>query len=111
MEYAYYSVISPEGCAAILWKDGERTPDAAEALKLTAPDLIGLGLIDGVVPEPRGGAHRDPEAAMQSVREAILRELAALTQVPTEQLLRRRREKFRHAGEIAGRFPAVPAAG
>jgi acetyl-CoA carboxylase carboxyl transferase subunit alpha len=107
MEYSYYSVISPEGCAAILWKDGERTPDAAEALKLTAPDLIELGLIDGVIPEPVGGAHRDRETAMAAVREVILRELAQLASIPIPELLRRRRHKFRHAGEIEGRFPMV----
>jgi acetyl-CoA carboxylase carboxyl transferase subunit alpha len=105
MEYAYYSVISPEGCAAILWKNGERTPDAAEALKLTAPDLIKLKLIDGVVAEPQGGAHRAPTVAMAQVRKTILDELAALSTIPTDELLARRRRKFRYAGEIPGRFP------
>jgi len=107
MEYSYYSVISPEGCAAILWKDGARTPDAAEALKLTAPDLIELGLVDGVIPEPTGGAHRDREAAMAAVRDTIVRELGQLAQVPLKELIDRRRSKFRHAGEIEGRFPMV----
>jgi acetyl-CoA carboxylase carboxyl transferase subunit alpha len=110
MEYAYYSVISPEGCAAILWKDGERTPDAAEALKLTAPDLIELGLIDGVVKEPMGGAHRAPTAAMGEVRRTILEELDALVKVPVDELLRRRLAKFRNVGEIPGRFPRVDQA-
>jgi acetyl-CoA carboxylase carboxyl transferase subunit alpha len=107
MEHSYYSVISPEGCAAILWKDGERTPDAAEALKLTAPDLIGLGLIDGVIPEPQGGAHRAPLSAMAHVKTAILQSLAELEALPVDVLLARRREKFRRAGEIAGRFPVI----
>jgi acetyl-CoA carboxylase carboxyl transferase subunit alpha len=108
MEYAYYSVISPEGCAAILWKDGERTPDAAASLRLTSADLLRLELVDGVIPEPRGGAHRNRESAMASVRGTILTELAALRRLPVEELLRLRREKFRHAGAIEGRFPACP---
>jgi acetyl-CoA carboxylase carboxyl transferase subunit alpha len=105
MEYAYYSVISPEGCAAILWKDGERTPDAAEALRLTAPDLARLGLIDGTIPEPSGGAHRAPQLAMAGVKETIVSELGRLTATPIDALLTERRRKYRHAGEIPGRFP------
>jgi acetyl-CoA carboxylase carboxyl transferase subunit alpha len=105
MEYAYYSVISPEGCAAILWKDGERTPDAAEALRLTAPDLTRLGLIDGTIPEPNGGAHRAPAQAMAGVKQTILSELSQLSAIPIDTLLERRRLKYRHAGEIPGRFP------
>jgi acetyl-CoA carboxylase carboxyl transferase subunit alpha len=107
MEYAYYSVISPEGCAAILWKDGERTPDSAEALKLTAPDLMELGLIDGVIPEPQGGAHRAPLTAMAQVKKTILESLRELEAIPVPDLLEARRLKYRHAGEIAGRFPTV----
>ncbi len=110
MEYSYYSVISPEGCAAILWKDGERTPDAAEALRLTAPDLLRHGLIDGIIPEPQGGAHRAPAVAMGSVKKVILEELQALERIPIGDLLERRRRKYRYAGEIPGRFPAVPGA-
>jgi hypothetical protein len=71
MENAYYSVISPEGCAAILWKEPTRAPDAATALKLTGPDLMELGVIDGVVPEPLGGAHRDFNAAAESLRKTV----------------------------------------
>lgn len=107
MEYSYYSVISPEGCAAILWKDGERSPDAAEALKLTSRDLVKLGLIDGVVPEPLGGAHRAPTVAMDEVRRTILRELAALENIPLDQLLAARRKKFRQMGVLPGRFPSA----
>ena len=107
LEYAYYSVISPEGCAAILWKDGARTPDAADALKLTAGPLTELGLVDGVVPEPMGGAHRDRDAMFQTMRETISRELSALSEIPREQLAPQRREKFRHLGAIEGRFPTV----
>jgi len=107
MEYSYYSVISPEGCAAILWKDGERTPDAAEALKLTSKDLIKLGLIDGVIPEPVGGAHRAPAVAMEEVKRTILRELDAFEGRDTAELVRERRKKFRQMGWLPGRFPAV----
>jgi acetyl-CoA carboxylase carboxyl transferase subunit alpha len=110
MENAYYSVISPEGCAAILWKDGERTPDAAEALKLTAPDLLRHGLVDAIVPEPPGGAHRTPAAAMEAVKRAILSELDELSKLPPRELLERRRRKYRHTGEIPGRFPTVAGA-
>jgi acetyl-CoA carboxylase carboxyl transferase subunit alpha len=107
MEHSYYSVISPEGCAAILWKDGERSPDAAEALKLTAPDLLKLQLIDGVIPEPPGGAHRAPAQAMAELKRAILRNLTELDAIPLEQLLQERRERFRRTGEIPGRFPVL----
>jgi acetyl-CoA carboxylase carboxyl transferase subunit alpha len=110
MEHAYYSVISPEGCAAILWKDGERTPDAAEALKLTAADLLQHGLVDGIVPEPPGGAHRNPAAAMDAVRTAILSELEALARIPPRQLVELRRKKFREVGDIPGRFPRLAGA-
>jgi acetyl-CoA carboxylase carboxyl transferase subunit alpha len=110
MEFSYYSVISPEGCAAILWKDGARTPDAAEALKLTAGDLTELGLVDDVIPEPVGGAHRDREKTLATVRETIERELKALSAIPTDELLAERMRKFRNAGEIEGRFPVVPGA-
>ena len=106
MEYAYYSVISPEGCAAILWKDGERTPDAAEALRLTSRDLIELDLIDAVIPEPPGGAHRAPNVAMDEVKRTILRELTELARVPSDELVQRRRRKFRALGVLPGRFPS-----
>lgn len=107
MEHAYYSVISPEGCAAILWKDGEKTPDAADALKLTAPDLLDLGIVDGVIPEPLGGAHRAPLVAMAQVRRQILEALDELEKLPVGQLVEERRVKFRRIGEIPGRFPVV----
>jgi acetyl-CoA carboxylase carboxyl transferase subunit alpha len=107
MEHAYYSVISPEGCAAILWKDGEKTPDAADALKLTAPDLLQLGLVDGVIPEPLGGAHRAPLVALAQVRKQIHAALDELARIPVDRLVAERRRKFRHIGEIPGRFPVV----
>ena len=107
MEYAYYSVISPEGCAAILWKDGERSPQAAEALKLTADSLLELGIVDAMVPEPTGGAHRDPEGAIASLKAALLTELDSLADVPLDELLERRYQKFRKISHIEGRFPTV----
>ena len=107
MEHAYYSVISPEGCAAILWKDGSRSSEAAEALKLTAKDLEGLGLIDEIVPEPMGGAHRAPEDAVSQVRAALLEQLGELAAVDVDDLLAQRREKFRRIASIEGRFPVV----
>jgi acetyl-CoA carboxylase carboxyl transferase subunit alpha len=102
LENAYYSVISPEGCAAILWKHRKHAPEAAEALKLTAKDLSELGLVDGVIPEPMGGAHQDQEAAIRHLRSAIVRELDGLVGQPIEKLLEDRYQKFRKVGEFAG---------
>ena len=104
-EYAIYGVIPPEGCAAILWKDGERTPDAASALRLTAPDLIELGVVDDVIEEPRGGAHRDRQATIDRMRGVLLEEVKKLLQIPREELLSRRRAKYRHLAALPGRFP------
>jgi acetyl-CoA carboxylase carboxyl transferase subunit alpha len=98
MENAYYSVISPEGCAAILWKDRLKAPEAAEVLKLTAKDLIGLGIIDGEIPEPLGGAHRDPEKTVQEVKKYIKKALKELKAIPIDKLLEKRYEKFRKIG-------------
>jgi acetyl-CoA carboxylase carboxyl transferase subunit alpha len=103
MENAYYSVISPEGCAAILWKHRKHAPEAAEAMKLSAPDLMGLKLIDGIINEPVGGAHNDHVATAASFRETILRELDALTALSTAELLEQRYEKFRNFGDWAGK--------
>ena len=99
MENAYYSVISPEGCAAILWKHRKHAPEAAEAMKLSAPDLARLGLIDGVIKEPNGGAHHSHEQAGEALREAVLQELDRLEQLSTEELLNARYEKYRKYGE------------
>ncbi len=98
LENAYYSVISPEGCAAILWKHRKHAPEAAEALKLSAPDLVKMGLVDGVVPEPPGGAHCDPELAASNLRAAVEKELRALQKTPLEKLLQERYAKFRRMG-------------
>jgi acetyl-CoA carboxylase carboxyl transferase subunit alpha len=107
MEYAYYSVISPEGCAAILWKDGERSPDAAAALRLTSKDLLALGVVDAIVPEPLGGAHRAPTLAMDEVKRTILTELEALERIPRERLVPQRRQRYRQIANLPGRFPVV----
>ena len=98
LENAYYSVISPEGCAAILWKHRKHAPEAAEALKLCAPDLVKMGLVDGVIPEPAGGAHCDPEQAADNIRATIEKELQVLSKTPIEKLLSSRYEKFRRMG-------------
>ena len=101
LENAYYSVISPEGCAAILWKDRTRAPDAAKALKLTAQDLIELGLIDDVIPEPLGGAHRDPSKAAAAIKEAAKGYLKELSALSPEDLIESRYEKYRKIGAFS----------
>jgi len=100
LENAYYSVISPEGCAAILWKDGLKAPDAAEVLKLTAADLLKLGVIDCVVPEPMGGAHRNPQETAANVKQAVGGYLKKLLKLDKKTLLDSRYEKFRKIGKI-----------
>ena len=97
-EYAYYSVISPEGCAAILWRSGEEAPRAAEALRLTPQDLLDLGIIDGIVPEPPGGAHNDPESMAATLRTTILDTLSELRVFTIDSLLDKRYRKYRHIG-------------
>jgi len=99
LEHAVYSVISPEGCASILWRSGEQAQEAAEALKITADDLVKLGVIDGVIPEPLGGAHRDPHATIEAVGAALAQELAAITGKDGKALRTARREKFLNMGK------------
>ncbi|MGH7187511.1 MAG: acetyl-CoA carboxylase carboxyltransferase subunit alpha, partial [Pseudomonadota bacterium] len=94
LEHAVYSVISPEGCASILWRSAEHAQDAAEALKLTAADLLKLKVIDGIVAEPLGGAHRDRKTAIEAVGDAVDTALAQLRQVGVGELKARRRQKF-----------------
>jgi acetyl-CoA carboxylase carboxyl transferase subunit alpha len=98
LEYAIYSVISPEGCASILWRSTAKAPEAAEALGLTAQTLKRLELIDEIVPEPVGGAHRSPVEMAETLREALTRELQRLRQIPVEDLLEQRYRKFRRMG-------------
>ena len=99
-EFAVYSVIPPEGCAALLWRDTNMKVRAAEALKITAPDLLGLGVIDEIVKEPVGGAHTDPAAAGQLLDAALSRTLAELAAVPADRRLDLRYEKFRAMGRV-----------
>jgi len=98
LENSYYSVISPEGCAAILWKDGAKAPQAAEVLKLTGQNLLKMGIIDEVVAEPLGGAHRDAQKTALNVKEVILRNLKELGALDKEELLKLRYKKFRSIG-------------
>ncbi len=98
---AYYSVISPEGCAAILWKDRARAPDAAKALKLTAQDLLDLGLIDEIIVEPLGGAHRDPQAMAQTIKASLTKHLKELSALAPDKLIEARYEKYRKIGAFS----------
>jgi acetyl-CoA carboxylase carboxyl transferase subunit alpha len=99
LEHSVYSVITPEGCAAILWKNGEKGKEvAAESLKLTASDLYRLGVIDEIVKEPLGGAHRDPRRMVETLKEAVERNLRELAKMNMEELLNSRYEKFRKMG-------------
>ncbi len=100
LENSIYSVISPEGCAAILWKDSSQRERAAEALKLTAPDLLALGVIDEIVPEPAGGAHADPDGAGAALGEALTRHVAELDTLAVGDLVARRRDKFLKMGKF-----------
>lgn len=100
LENAYYSVISPEGCAAILWKDGAKAPEAAEALKLTAQDLLKTGIIDEVVLEPLGGAHRDPQETAENIKESINKNLKGLKALDKDELLKLRYKKYRDMGRV-----------
>lgn len=100
LENAYYSVISPEGCAAILWKHRKHAPEAAEALKLNAATLLELGIVDGVIPEPPGGAHHDHSAASAALGESITNALDELTKTPLPKLLENRYAKFRAMGRF-----------
>ena len=100
LENAIYSVISPEGCAAILWRDSSLKERAAEALKLTAPDLLAMNLVDEIVPEPAGGAHADPGAAVEALGVALERHLAELAGMPADELVARRAEKYLRMGKF-----------
>src|SRR5881394_3844880 len=100
LENAYYSFISPEACSAILWKDRRHAAEAAEALKLTAQDLMGLGVVDEIVPEPEGGAHRDPDLAAANLGTALRQNLERLVSHSMEDLLRNRYDKFRKLGKF-----------
>jgi acetyl-CoA carboxylase carboxyl transferase subunit alpha len=98
LENAIFSVISPEGCAAILWKDASKAPEAAEAMKMTASELLRLGLIDGIVPEPLGGAHRNPQGSADALRQELRQVLQALQQVDPDALVELRWKRLRSIG-------------
>jgi len=102
LENAYYSVISPEACSAILWRDRRHAAEAAEALKLTAQDLLKLEVVDEIVPEPEGGAHRNYDSVTASLGKALRHALQQISQVPVADLLERRYQKFRRLGVFAG---------
>jgi len=98
LQYSTYSVISPEGCASILWRTAEKAPDAAEAMGITAERLKDLGIVDQVIAEPLGGAHRDPAAASESIRQELTKQLASLQEHDTEALLKRRYDRLMSYG-------------
>ena len=108
MENAYYSVISPEGCAAILWRDRAKAPEAAEALKLTANDLLHLQLVEEMISEPSGGAHHNPAVVAEQIKEAILRFWKSTASLPGDELVQRRYDRFRRFGAVTSSQPAAP---
>lgn len=103
LEYAWYSVIAPESAAAILWKDSTQGPRAAETMKITAPDLSALGVVDDILAEPPGGAHRDPDAMITTVRERVIATLTELSKIPIDDLLQARYDKYRGIGTYTER--------
>ena len=109
LEHSVYSVISPEGCASILWRDAARAEEAATAMKITAPDLMGFGLIDAIVPEPAGGAHTDWDALFRALDAVLDRQLQELSAVAADDLVGARYEKFRAMGRLGREFVAVAA--
>lgn len=100
LQNAYYSVISPEGCASILWRSSLKAPEAAEALKLTGEDLMKFDIVDEIIPEPPGGAHRAPEAVAEHLRKSLVKHLEDLSSIPTDELLEKRYKKYRKIGEF-----------
>jgi len=108
LEHAVYSVISPEGCASILWRDPSRAEEAAIAMKITAADLKGFGIVDEIVPEPAGGAHADPEALFRSLDAVIDAQLRELSALPSDQLVEARYRKFRDMGRLGREFLEQP---
>ncbi len=110
LENAYYSVISPEGCASILWKDRKATPVAAEALRITGRDLLEFGLVDEVIPEPLGGAHHDPAATAAALKACLVRHLTELLGLARDERLKRRYEKFRAMGHFTVKGRTLPDA-
>jgi acetyl-CoA carboxylase carboxyl transferase subunit alpha len=106
LEYSIYSVISPEGCASILWRDPSKIGEAAAQLKLTAPDLVNLGICDEIIPEAPGGAHRNAAVTAAKLRQSLKQHLRELTELPTAELVERRYQKFRKMGAFVEQKPA-----
>jgi acetyl-CoA carboxylase carboxyl transferase subunit alpha len=104
LEHAVYSVISPEGCASILWRDASRAEDAARAMKITAPDLLALGLVDEIVPEPSGGAHANPDELYKTLDAVLSRQLRELAKLTADELVEARYRKFRQMGRPGREF-------
>ena len=100
LQHAYYSVISPEGCASILWRNSVRAPDAAQALKIMGEDLIEFGMVEGIIEEPLGGAHRDPEAVAAGIKKTVIAEIRELMKLSKKELLDTRYERFRRIGRF-----------
>jgi acetyl-CoA carboxylase carboxyl transferase subunit alpha len=100
LEHAIYSVISPEGCAAILWKDEAKKEEAAKALNLTSSDLLELGIIDEIIQEPDGGAHKDPDRAAEYLKRSLKKNLDLLTKMDKERLISKRYRRFRRMGSF-----------
>jgi len=100
MQYGIYSVISPEGCASILWKSAEKAEEAAEAMRITAPSLSKYGLVDEVLPEPLGGAHRNPQESADVIRNALLKNLEELDKLSVDQLLENRQRRLASFGQF-----------
>jgi acetyl-CoA carboxylase carboxyl transferase subunit alpha len=110
LENAYYSVISPEACSAILWRDRRHAAEAAEALKLTAQDLLKLEVVDQIISEPEGGAHRDYDSVAANLGTALRHVLQEISKVPTDELLEKRYQKFRRLGTFSeGKTVTAPA--
>ncbi|HQP10272.1 MAG TPA: acetyl-CoA carboxylase carboxyl transferase subunit alpha, partial [Candidatus Omnitrophota bacterium] len=100
LEHAYYSVISPEGCASILWRNSVKAPEAAEALKITGEHLIKFGIVDEIISEPAGGAHKGPEQVAMALKNSILKHIKELSRLSQEELIAQRYNKFRKIGEV-----------
>jgi len=100
LQYGIYSVISPEGCASILWKSADKAEDAAEAMRITAQNLSAFGLVDEVLPEPLGGAHRNPQEAADVIRNALLKNLEELDRLSVDQLLENRQRRLASFGQF-----------
>ncbi|MCK5180436.1 MAG: acetyl-CoA carboxylase carboxyl transferase subunit alpha, partial [Candidatus Omnitrophica bacterium] len=101
LQHAYYSVISPEGCASILWRNSVKAPEAAEALKINGEHLLNFGIVDEIIPEPPGGAHKNPDQVAMNLKNTILKHIKELSSLSKDELIEKRYNKFRAMGEIS----------